>query len=280
LDDLAPRMLEKLAGLESNQIPQLLELLRDVIRERHFMAYSLHSEIQELIDKYNFAGRLYQTKGDYLMVNHSNIGGFKTDGVMDNSVTLETNISSQGGVVNTLTVSREHQGGDFSFDGWNQENINYMRFYLPKGASIISADGFEDREEVQLDERSIRYRRDAVLTALETTENQLEEYNLSQFIESDKTVFAGWVTTKPKEKSQVTIQYQLPEKIIKDDLYTFIFQKQPGIVEQNFQHIINYPESWNIKWETSSIELDKDEENRLQYQDMIRDDQYIGLRFR
>ena len=50
-------------------------------------------------------------------------------------------IQEDGSIIDTLVITRRHQGGSAQYDWWNRVNANYLRVYLPKGSQLISASG-------------------------------------------------------------------------------------------------------------------------------------------
>jgi hypothetical protein len=75
------------------------------------------------------------------MVVDTNLGGGKTDGVIEQNIDLSVEIASDGTITNTLTISRTHHGiQGLLFTGVN--NVDYLRVYVPKGSVLLASDGF------------------------------------------------------------------------------------------------------------------------------------------
>lgn len=281
IDDLAPELISRLLSAGQEQFPQVLESLLSSLQERHLMVYFLDNDIQQRVEDLNIGGHLYQTEKDYLQINHSNIGGFKTDGVIEDDITINTQIAQDGRVTNTVTVKRQHKGGETEFEWWNKPHINYMRLYVPKGATLIGSTGFEPRKQpFEWEENISSYDRDPVLRAVEQTEQVHSEWNIIQSVESGKTVFAGWKSTAPQDTSEISITYELPFTVTQDSLYTSLHQKQAGVIGGRFRHSVNVPPQWRIDWTESSQDLDQPTPYSVQYEGVMRQDQYLGLRLR
>ncbi len=281
IDDLAPELISRLLNAGQEQFPEVLESIMSSFQERHILLYFLDTQLQQRVEKLNIGGHLYQTDKDYLQVNHSNIGGFKTDGVIEDDFTINTQIAEDGRVTNTVTVRRHHKGGETEFEWWNRPHINYMRIYVPKGSTLIGSTGFEDRQQpFEWGENIAAYDRDPILRSVEQTEQHYSEWNVTESVESGKTVFAGWRVTPPQDTSEISVTYELPFRVKPHQIYTFLHQKQSGVVGGQFEHRINVPPQWNIDWQVSSQEIDQKTPYSLQYEGVMRQDQYFGLRLR
>ena len=274
--DLAPKMLSQVMESEKEDFSQIIQKLVKAIEQRHIMMYFQNQDLQHKVSEMNLAGEVYETKKDYLMINHNNIGGYKTDGVMQDRFDMETEITDNGEVINTVTVRRKHNGGNTDFEGWNEDNINYMRIYTPQGAQLLNASGFEDRELKEWDANIESYDRSRRLRDIERSQERYQEYNLTQGQESGKDVFSGWVTTEPQETSEVRIRYKLPFRVNEESLYSFILQKQSGVDKIHMNHALFLPEKWSLDWVTSSSHVNQDGD-MIQYRTQKARDHYLGI---
>lgn len=274
--DLAPKMLSQVMESEKEDFSQIVQKLVKAIEQRHIMMYFQDQELQNTVSEMNLAGEVYETEKDYLMINHNNIGGYKTDGVMQDRFDMETEITDNGEVINTVTVRRKHHGGNTDFEGWNEDNINYMRIYTPQGAQLLNASGFEDRELKEWEANIESYDRSRRLREIERSQTTHQEYHLTQGQEAGKDVFSGWVTTEPQETSEVRIRYKLPFRVNEESLYSFILQKQSGVDTLDINHKLFLPQDWSVDWLTSSSEVNQ-EGKRIQYRTRNPRDQYLGV---
>ncbi len=277
LADLAPVLLKKIISLEIPKLIEVSEVLKQGIQERLILANFKDEDLQNFVEEINMSGSLYDTKKDYLSVVNTNLGGYKTDGVIDNNIKIETRIEENGAIINKVSIKRSHNGGDKQYKWWNVPNINYLRLYVPKGAKIIKAEGFEEREKVQLPEYTKDYTIDKDLEEIYKSEKFIEEFNITESIESNKTVFGGWKTTGTKQTSEVSIEYELPFKLKKKDLYSIILQKQAGDIRSKYNQNIVLDPSIKLSWRKSADEISINKNNINIKESLFNKDKFLVL---
>jgi hypothetical protein len=284
LDDLAPIVIERVfSGAKDVGASQILEALYSSLREKHILLYARDEEVQSLYEQAGWTGEILNTEYDYINVIHSNINGYKTDGVIDEKITKVSEIKKDGSIINTVTVERMHNGGDTPYDFFNQVNADYMRLYVPQGSQLISVEG-HTKETVRdpLDYEELGFSRDSDIEAIESSMEIDEKTGTQIFQESGKTVFGNWVYVSPKEKVAVTYTYMLPFRFQAVDSSTFIpfshlAQKQSGSSNREYSYELRYPGSWNIAWENKPS-LQK-QENRVYFTDEWNYDHYSSFVF-
>lgn len=261
LNDLAPLLVKKVfENSKGIQASEILEILYQALAEKQILLYSRNDQIQKLYSSAGWAGEILETDYDYLNVVHSNINGFKTDRVIDEMIKHTSEIRPDGSILNTVTIRREHLGGDTLYDWYNQVNADYMRLYVPKGSELISVSG-HTREKVRdpLDYDALGFLYDEDLKKIEKTLSVHEESGTQVFEESGKTVFGNWVYVSPKESVIVTYTYVLPFRFDMQDkknphIFSLLSQKQAGLKERQYSYSITYPEAWDMTWKTSRLE--------------------------
>lgn len=277
--DLAPILINRLLSADSRQYQKIVEALNDSFQEKHIVLYFLDSQLQQKVEQYNLGGSLYETQKDYLSVVHSNIGGFKTDGVMEDAMNINTQIKDNGTIVNTVTISRTHKGGDTEYEWWNQDNINYMRVYIPKGSRILSVKGYTDKEEKKQNDDIASFEQDSDLKAIQDTLVHNEDWDIDIFEETNKSVIGGWLITQPKQTSEVIIEYELPFTVSSGDIYSLILQKQSGTIGSRYNYAIDISPKLKPIWKESSFNLEQID-NRYQVKDgVLRTDEFMGMQF-
>jgi hypothetical protein len=278
--DLAPILINKLLSANSNQYQKIIEALNNSFQEKHILLYFLDSNLQNIVIDNNLGGKLYATNKDYLSVVHTNIGGYKTDGVIEDAMQINTKIESNGTIINKVTINRNHKGGDTEYEWWNKDNIDYIRTYIPKGARILHAEGFTDRGQKASPDGVASFEQDADLVAVNNTLQHNKDWNIDTFEESGKLVIGGWLITKPKEKSQVVVEYALPFTVKKGDLYSLILQKQSGSLGVRYQYNLELPPKWKSDWNNSSFDLQKTDSGYNVTNGILRTDEFIGLQIK
>ena len=164
------------------------------LREKHILLNFKEPWLSQIVEKYDWGGRVKTTDGDYLYLNNANLGGQKSSLNVKQKVSFTVRLGSNGTLLHTLSLRRTHQGNGLWPDGINQ---NYTRILVPKGSLLVSTQG-------------------------------IERVDLSE--ESGKTVFGFWSTVAPKETKTFTIVYQTPPL----PLYHLLVQKQPGAEPNQF----------------------------------------------
>jgi hypothetical protein len=99
-------------------------------------------EEEQLVERYDWNGRLKPTLGDALAIIEANIAGQKTDASIREQVDHQVEIAEDGSITDTVTLTRTHDAikGEL-FKGAN--NVSYLRVYVPLGSRLLEADGFE-----------------------------------------------------------------------------------------------------------------------------------------
>ncbi|MDD4995218.1 MAG: DUF4012 domain-containing protein [Patescibacteria group bacterium] len=264
IGDLAPILLDRMMHANREQFIETLEALGSSLTERQIMIYHQNAAIERGLSEHGWTGEIKKADQDYLMLVNANIAGGKTDGVISQNVDLKTEISENGDIVNTLTVARAHDGiKNQGFSGVN--NVNYLRVYVPQGAELLNASGFNPPAPELFDEPRKGAGVDSDLAEIEGT---WSFHNSGAKINNEfgKTVFGGWTQTKPGESTLITFKYRLPFRIssaeptgllatAKEKLgfpitqtYSMLLQRQPGAEKIDFSQSIIYPARYQALW--------------------------------
>lgn len=256
LADLMPKLLEKLFS-QKERIPQIIEVLKNSIEEKDIMAYSFSDKMQSIISEKGFSGEILNSKNDYLAVVSSNINGYKTDKMIDSSVDLKSEIDNDGYVVNTVTITKTHNGGSSQYDFYNMVNADYLRVYVPEGAMLIDASGHTiEKNKAPIDYDKAEFKKDSDVMAAESTMMIDEKTKTNIYKESGKTVFANWVFVSPKKEVVVTYKYRLPKRFDFSGDYQVIFQKQSGS-KMKLNWKIDFPAGSKIYSDDTEVAVDR-----------------------
>lgn len=259
LHDLTQVLFERVFSLQERAMSHRIgEALIDGLNEKHMLIYMRHSETQRLIDEIGWSGRVLETGKDYLSVIHSNINGYKTDGVIDEVISHEASIEEDGSIIDTVKITRTHKGGDTPYEWWNKVNADYLRVYVPKGSELISSQGTTwEFPEAPLDYERLGFRQDADVVREETMMAVDKRFGVRISEDVGKTVFGAWVYVSPKESVTVEYRYRLPfrfdMKAFKEDngaSYSVLYQKQSGSIGSTLSSSIVPPEGAEIIWQT------------------------------
>lgn len=285
LADLAPKILDKIFNAKNfSDIAKTMNVLIESLNEKQILIYSKNYDIEKELSNLGWSGEILNTQKDYLSVINTNINGFKTDGVIDEKIEHSAEIQGDGSVVDTVTITRHHNGGNSNFDWWNKVNADYMRVYVPKGSQLLSAEG-QTREfnSPPLDYNALSFKRDAQVRIEEDSMKVDEASGTRVYDDSEKTVFANWIYVSPQETVVVKYKYLLPFKVSiagdnnPVDTYSLLAQKQSGSVGSEFVSNISFPENFNVNWKYPD-EMVADG-NNLKLETYLKIDKFIGIAF-
>lgn len=266
LGDLAPKLIEKIQTADIKTLVKLVVLIEQGLSERDIQVYFRNNEAQKAMQDLGFTGAVEQTAGDYLMIINTNIGGGKTDAVIDQVVEQEVNISESGLITDNLTLTKVHHGmANALFTGKN--NVDYVRFYVPEGSVLLSADGFEPPPQKLFEKSDVVLSIDDDLSVVTSEETHDAISGLDIWNEFGKTVFGGWMQTAPGETQVVHVSYRIPHVLFSEDSdtsllararrqlgfdnhdgYSLLVQKQSGVVSRDTTIHVNYPPGLKTFW--------------------------------
>ena len=285
LAELAPKILDKIFNARSfSDMTKTLKILVESLNEKQILIYSKNYEVEKMLSEEGWSGEILNTQKDYLSVINTNINGYKTDGVIDEQIRHQAEIQADGSIVDTVTITRHHNGGNLEKDWWNKVNANYMRVYVPKGSTLIAADG-QTREfnTPPLDYKKLAFKWDPQIRQEEDSMYIDEESGTRVYEDSEKTVFANWVYVSPQETVVVTYKYLLPFKIDVNmvdksvDTYSLLTQKQSGSLGSAFIETVIYPESLQTAW---SYPMDAEKEDqKINLITDLKEDKFLGVAF-
>jgi hypothetical protein len=259
LADLTQALIEKVFDLQNKEtLGRIAEAFVKGLNEKHMLLYMRHTETQRLIDEVGWSGRVLDTPKDYLSVIHSNINGYKTDGVIDEVIEHKAAIEDDGSIIDTVKITRTHRGGDTPYDWWNKVNADYVRLYVPKGSELLFSQGTTWEFPAEpLDYARLGFKEDADVRREERAMTVDQKTGIRISEDADKTVFGAWAYVSPQESVTLTFQYRLPFRIGKEALtrggvisYSTLFQKQSGSPGSKLISSLSHPESLEVIWQT------------------------------
>ncbi len=268
--DLAPKLLERLRSQRGEALITVANRLMRGLFERDIQIYFTDETLQKVALTRGWAGQILQSPLDYLMLVNTNLGGGKTDGVIEENVKVDVDISTDGTVTNTVTITRSHRGipGGL-FTGVN--NVTYARLYAPEGSTLVHASGFSppDRSLFETPNREAKDDDDLLFASANT---QIDETtNTTVTKEFGKTVFGNWIQTAPGTTSTTTFIYTLPFKVKPEERktirnflrstlglpelsrYNLFVQHQSGVENRRVEVEIHLPESFESVWSSSDL---------------------------
>jgi uncharacterized protein DUF4012 len=265
--DLTPKIIDSLLKSGKDDFIKMFEVLIAALNEKEIQFYFTNYSLEKLVLKNNWGGQLINTDQDYLNIVSTNIAGEKTDAKIEQDAKLNVDISPDGTIINTLTINKSHLGQKGE-QFYGVPNLDYLRIYVPKGSSLLEAQGFDTiPKELFMILNPEIYQKDPEIAFIEMTKKIHPESQTEIFTETDKTVFANWLRVEPGESKKVVLKYQLPFKLnmekkdkstnylslIKNELkldnlnddyekYSLVWQKQSGKKKYNISLNINLPD--------------------------------------
>jgi hypothetical protein len=286
LSDLAPILLDKLFNVsDTKQALATAQALEEGLGEKHILLYSRDTDIEKIIDDAGWSGKILDAQKDYVSVINTNINGYKTDGVIDESIDHQAAIQDDGSVIDTVTVTRKHNGGHEDKDWWNKVNADYMRVYVPQGSKLLDAQGqTREVDESPLDYDKLGFKRDKDVDQEEKSIVIDPQTGTQIYDEAGKTVFANWTYVSPQETVVITYRYLLPFKIQPElqekggfDSYALTLEKQSGSFGSHLVSSLSFPSRMKLVWQSSQNLLPYDGGLRLEGD--LKRDQFMGVVF-
>jgi hypothetical protein len=225
LGDLNKTIMEKILGLPQDQWKDMLGILHDSFTNKQVMLYPTktlfeHDAINAILQKENWDGHIIDTDTDYLMVVDANMLGMKTDPVVDRTIDYRVQRTSDNKLIARVVLTYKNTG----FHGQLTGNYTtYTRILAPKDSKLLSIQNADTKPDT--------------------------------LVENNKASFGFYKGISPQDTQVVTIDYQLPESILKqvqDGSYKLLVQKELG----SFDHAINVTfQSENRIMKTNPIEI-------------------------
>lgn len=281
--DLTPKVLDRVFNTrETAAMMQILNVFNSALKEKQLIVYLKNYNVQKLVSEEGWSGEVLNTDKDYLSVINSNINGYKTDGVIDETIEHTADISSDGSIVDEVTITRHHKGGNEKYDWWNKVNGDYIRVYVPERSELLEVSG-QTREFVSppLDYELLGFRKDPQLAQLDDTLKTDEDSGTRIYSENRKTVFANWIYVSPGETVQLKYKYRLPFKMSFDplhhpaDSFSVLYQKQSGSLGSKLLSFVKIPTEMKTIWRWP--ENATQENNDLRYETTLDVDRFVGL---
>ena len=248
LQVLTPKILEKLNNFSEAETAQFMENLKTHLAQKDIMFYAKDPALANLLSANDWDGSVYDLPGNfwgnYLAVVNANIAGGKSDVFVNQTLTVDVNIDTDGGIFTDLTVERFHAGNTQKDPWWRATNQNFFQVYVNPGAALFSIKG-NDAKPLPKGSDYADYSVNPDLAAMESTMSALSNYNAWTMSAFGKKVFAGWLSTPAGQTKTLNVRYQTPassEFVLADgSVYQFVFDRQSGALNSSLNLAINAP---------------------------------------
>lgn len=197
------------------RINSVLDTLARALDEKHLLASFTRSGLANAFAKRDWDGALPGSKsGDFVAVSDANYGGMKSNRYITRDVSYELNVSGAEDILGNpivtakVTIQIKHNGI------WNiplsGPYTGYLRTLIPLG-SDVKAGG---------------------------TVNEVRE---------DAMVLGQLLEIPVGGEATYTYEYQLPEYVWVDGVYSLRLQKQPGTLADHYRVIVKAPQGQSIE---------------------------------
>lgn len=301
LSILAKKIRSRLKKKDKMALLKLAVEIYQALEQKEIQVYMDNKQTQETLRSFGWTGEIMQAhkKQDYLHITHANLGSLKSNKNINEYIDLSTSINDQGQVVNTLKITRKHEGkvNTNTPRRYSMQNFSYLRVYVPKGSNIISAQGFSSPLESAFRVPKSYYKKHPLAKSL-SSESEIDiDSGTRIYNQFGKTVFSNWMNTKPQNTSTAVIKYELPFKLTtKSDgnnlkkwsrlffrnkqntlPYSMLIQKQSG-TNYNFSHTISTPRKFTSEWKSTDGLISN--KGATQYQNRLTTDLQYGVLYK
>lgn len=216
LNLLMEEIIKKLPDLKEQDFLKLAKGLKRLIKEKHLIFYFKDNELQNLMERENFAGKVENNDGDYCLVSDDNFAWTKSHQALKKKFIYKLNLENgEAELLLNYYLSEEQN--------WKiKDIISLTKVYLPPETTIVNFEGFTPDPPL-----------------LERYDDLNRLAKLTEFERDNKTVFSGWIYLKPLESKDFKLFYKLPKDVYQRKTYELLFQKQPGIIHNDLKIEIN-----------------------------------------
>ncbi len=264
IGEMMTKILDKIFNDKNLDYLQTLKLFNDSMRNKDIQVYFPDDSLESIISNYGWGGVMTDTSGDYLAVINTNIGGGKTDASVKEKLNHDVNILSNGTIIDTVKIERTfiaEKDNPFS----RGVNKTYLRIYVPQGAKLLEARGFEEFPEEEYMVPVYGSKEDEDIQEIQGRFVIDEISGVKINNEFNKTVFSGWQELGFGQKKIITLRYELPFKLnlnqdvslmdkffrkdenLNLDTYTIVYEKQSG-KNSELDLSYNWSESIDLIW--------------------------------
>lgn len=263
----APAMIETIKSGKAEHFLPLITVLMKSLENRDIQLYAREDDMQKQIAEFGWDGSMRDNpSGDFLSVIATNIGGQKTDSLIDQAIDHQAKISDDGTVTVTVRVKRAQQHSLRALEGG--PNISYLRFYVPNGSTLLTAEGFNVPSESLFNAPDQWEKEDEDLKNIEHEIGFDSKSGTRITKEFGHTAFGNWMITTPGSTTEAALSYTLPFKVQAHDpsgiariadfvyqparaaSYSVYMQRQSGASKTSLTSRVILPDSWRLSWMT------------------------------
>ena len=268
LGQLLTQLMQKVGELDKAGSAKALKAVSESFLSKDLQIYSRIPEAESIFSEFNWNGEILDSERDYLLMSFANLGGTKTDLSISRAARLESTITSNGEIKNSLSIDLKNLMPSLP----SANNKSFLRIYVPKGSRLISAEGFDKLNLPEPEKEGYKTNSAVYNWEKSSSKNMVTGTVIGE--ESNKTIFANWIELKAGESRRIEITYVLPFKVKKLDRMSLLIQKQPGINWSEFDYGLN-AQGRKMLWSTTELVSTTEDSWRLKTQ--LNKDNFFGM---
>ncbi len=297
IGDILGDLVTQTKELDAAKALQLLSVMHGSLEEKSIQVYMKDAEVEKDLREFGWTGEILPVpvSQDYLMVVQSNILSQKSDAKIEQTIEHQATVAEDGTVTDTVIIRRKHNGKTGE-EFYGVPNISYVRAYVPEGAELLDAGGFNYPPEDAFHVSKKWYTDDKDVQNLEKELGTHSKTGTRIFSGFQKTIFGNWMITLPGETTESYFVYKLPFSVVqKEELqpqkdwketllgvhkkqtssYHLVVQAQSGI-KTDFTTSIIYSPGWKPSWVSSADTMTR-ATNGAELKTILRKQENIGV---
>ena len=231
LGALSREIFEKAQNASGADLLKFVQALEAGLVQKQVLIYLHDKPSQRILLEENWAGAIYQPSlktvdnrpvlTDYSYLVEANLGINKANYFLKRDIKQQLTIFKNKEILAITNINYHNQSPAAAWPGGIYRS--YLRQYIPLGSKLVS---------VKIDDKKLDIKKD-----------------IDQTVASGKTVIGFPVTVPVKNSLDVEITYRIPGKLEfknNQSRLAIVIPKQPGIINDSIEAIINYPSFLNV----------------------------------
>lgn len=215
MSDLAQTLISKILALPKDQWLKIAEAMERAFMEKQAAVFVSDENLEKFLDEKQWAGKIQNPTGDFIMVVDSNMASLKTDEFVERSFEYSVDFNGSKPVAEAnLTYQNNAPGITWKTTRYR----TWTRLYTPADSNLVEVRGNEQGNEFY--------------------QNSGTKYEISD--ELGKKVFGSFISIEPQAKKTLTFKYELPQIFDGKD-YKLYFQKQIGVKRPKVKIVLKFP---------------------------------------
>ncbi|MBI4280805.1 DUF4012 domain-containing protein [Candidatus Uhrbacteria bacterium] len=210
---LVKAAIERLMSLPASRAEEVIAAALQGFREKQLMIFAVDPELQALIERQDWGGRLQvPSASDFVMVVDANLGSLKSDPAVKRVIHYQIKPDNDRYRAQ-VSVTYRHEG---TFDWKTTRYRTYTRVYTPRASEFLTASG------LLRDDRLKNPRQ-------EPGQIEVGEEKFADDQSRPATVFGGFLSVEPGEERTLVVEYFLPDAVVREQgCYELVVPKQLG----------------------------------------------------